>query len=190
MDKSDEDDKAHAPRERYADAEPSAVAFGGIEGVAAPPPPMPEPEVSPANMACLRGPCRHYWELVTHVDAGNATGTFGDDGLREVTDVEVVGEEGEVELTYGDGFVQMPRQMNRACLVNPGYETELTGDCVYECSRWDPEDPRDPHLLARMMRRKEWLEANKELVEDDETILGDGPLFDGEDNDGHDSTSD
>lgn len=173
MEKSDDDEKARAPRERFDDIEPSPVGFGGIEGIAAPAPPTPEPEVSAENMVCLRGPCRYYWEMVTHVDAGNAGGTFGgEDGLREVTDVAVA-DDGEVELTYGEGLVQMPKQMNRVCLVNSGYETELTGDCVYECSRWDPEDPSDPGLAARLARRQAWQADNPEhddanLFDDDE----------------------
>lgn len=36
----------------------------------------PLPPRTPENMVCLRGPCRHYWHLVTTGDFANTDGDF------------------------------------------------------------------------------------------------------------------
>jgi hypothetical protein len=95
------------------------------------------PAATPEHFMCLRGPCRHYWQLETFFASGNPMQTWDAvDGLKD-----------------SDGKpVRMPRQISRSCLAQPGMETELTDDVVYECSRWDPLSPRE---VRRLERRRE-----------------------------------
>jgi hypothetical protein len=89
---------------------------------------------------CAKGPCRHYWRLVTLADSGNPAGTWEALGIPE------------------------PRQHTHVCLVNPGMETDLGDDFVFECSRWDPIIPADLHQLEA--RRKKYLDAHPEPEEE------------------------
>lgn len=122
----DDDDGTKATREKYSDFQPSATAnpvqhpeLVGIGQV------KPVPPVE--DMVCLRGPCRHYWHLVT-------LGPDGDpDGLR---------------------------QHHHTCLVQPGRETDLGDDFVYECSRWDPVDQDDKFFMEE--RRAPFLVKEEE----------------------------
>ena len=107
--------------------------------------PVPVPAATPANFVCLRGPCRHYWELETWMASGNPAETFGPDGLRD----PVTGRP-----------LRAPRQINRTCLVHPGTETELTEDCVSNCSRWDPLSPRE--LRKRLKARERYYRDHPE----------------------------
>lgn len=157
LDKSDDVQKSKAPKEHFDNVEPAPAPPVGPDGGPAPhlqygiAPPPPAPAATPETMVCLRGPCVHYWELHSHVDAGNPADTWDSDkGLKEALAVD---DEGNV--TYGDNIVKQPRQINRVCLVNPGYETELTGDCIYECNRWDPGDPSLDSERERLERRRE-----------------------------------
>lgn len=76
-----------APSETYRDIQPSplppiAPDGGFIAGSVAAPAPLPK--ATPENMICLRGPCRHLWQMRTHIVSGNSKLTFDpDDGLRE-----------------------------------------------------------------------------------------------------------
>jgi len=86
----------------------------------------PLPERTPENFVCVRGPCRHYWHLVTDAHVGNVIGTFEDLG-REV-----------------------PKLHHHVCLLSQ-QETEFEEDIAYECSRWDPLEPKE--LLQIQKRR-------------------------------------
>jgi hypothetical protein len=76
--------------------------------------PTAVPERTPANFICLRGPCRHYWYLVTMAQEGNP------------------------EETWAHLGIPAPRQHHHTCLVNGGYETSFGDDNAYECSKWEP----------------------------------------------------
>lgn len=133
-------DKIKAPIEQYESIEPGPMPPIAPDGGFVPALiglPALVPAATPEHFVCLRGPCRHYWELVTFMAAGNPAGTFGPDGLKD-------------PLTGKP--VAAPRQINRTCLVHPGTETELTEDNVYDCSRWDPMSPRD---LRRRLKDRE-----------------------------------
>lgn len=122
MEKHENGGKHRAPAtDTYADWEPSPLVAAPDGGIA--PDAVGElssvPEASPANFICLRGPCRHYWQIETYLGAGNPADTWKELGIRE------------------------PRQISRSCLVHPGTETEVTEDCVYDCNRWDPLSPRE-----------------------------------------------
>lgn len=135
---NDEDDKHIVLTEKhYADFTPAAVPIspdGGIvPGFAAVPPP-PQAYMTPENFVCLRGPCRYYWHLVTDIDMENP-----DDTWASLTD----------PLT-GKPLTK-PRQHTHTCLANPGMETDLTGDSVFECSKWDPFAPTE---LAQLHARR------------------------------------
>jgi hypothetical protein len=138
-----DNERDSVPAERYADVQlppgPPIAPDGGIApGYGIQPAPAP-PEATPDAFVCLRGPCRHYWHLETFAGAGNPKGTFENLGLRE------------------------PRQINRTCIANPGHETDLTEDCVYECNLWDPLSP--DQLDAIEARRRRYFEANQEPQE-------------------------
>lgn len=145
------DDKTRVPAEAFKDFEASPLPLGpdgrpdGSAGIGAP---TPIPPATVDNFVCLRGPCRYYWELVTHVETGNPAETWEALGLEP------------------------PRQINRVCLVNPGHETELTDDNVYACNRWDPED--GDQWRERERRRELWYSAHPEHrpTEDDDAADG------------------
>lgn len=139
-DDADDDDFKHkAPIDQYEGIEMPLLSVGangtpnaGLVGQAAPIPPA-----SPDTFVCLRGPCRHYWELVTFMASGNPAETWGPDGLKD-----------------DDGNpIRMPRQINRTCLAHPGTETELTEDTVYACNRWDPLTPREVRARDKRIRK-------------------------------------
>ena len=129
MDKveNEEDEKRVVPNEKhYGDFEPSPIPIapdGGIMPGFALQRPSALPAATPETFVCLRGPCRHYWHLVTDIDAGNPDDTW-DGSLTDPATGEPV---------------KRPRQHNHTCLVNPGMETDLTGDHAYECNKWDPQ---------------------------------------------------
>lgn len=123
-----DDDKVKSLDSRYADFEPAAAPPGGpAVGYAAEPAEVAD-AMTPENTICLRGPCRHFWQLVSTAPMGNPKGTFEELGLRE------------------------PRQYSYACLTHPGTETDLGEDVIYECSRWDPMTNRE---LVRLRRRRD-----------------------------------
>jgi hypothetical protein len=119
-DGSDERDsgKTFVPGETFKDVEPAPMPplapDGGVVPGAGIAPPSAAPAATPENFICLRGPCRHHWKIETTSSAGNPEGTFEALGVRE------------------------PRQIHYICLVHPGLETDLTDDCAYTCTRWDP----------------------------------------------------
>lgn len=82
--------------------------------------PEPVPAATPENMVCLRGPCRHYWEVVVPFEAGNPQGTWAE--LRD--------DSGEP--------LEAPREILRTCLASPSREFDLSDACVLSCSKWDP----------------------------------------------------
>lgn len=89
-------------------------------------------EWDPRHVPCLRS-CRHYMEAVSHMDHGNAPGSL------------------EVE----------PLMRHVYCSALPGVFLELSADSpVYECSRWDPENPSE--VLEREERRRLYLLQNPE----------------------------
>ncbi len=140
---NDEDEKTISPSDKhYSDFEGAAVPAapdGGIQPGYALEQPIPPPAVTPENFVCLRGPCRHYWHMITMAGEGNPEGTWAALGLSK------------------------PRQHNHTCLVNPGMETNLNDDCVYECSQWDPYSPAE--LMTLRSRRKAYFDRNPEIEE-------------------------
>lgn len=89
--------------------------------------PEPIPEATKENMVCLRD-CRHYVEVVSRFNAGNAKGTLE----RE------------------------PKQINRFCAaMGPGSEIDLTDELVTSCNRWDPILPEES--LMKKFRQDRWL---------------------------------
>lgn len=99
---------------------------------------------------CLQGPCRHYWHLVTSAGLGNPKGTF---------------EEGKE-----------PREHHHTCLVNPGYETSLQEDMVYECSRWEPAPDVEIERLttARETYYQRHPEHRPKAVNNDDSSISQG----------------
>lgn len=91
--------------------------------------PPPIPEATEENMVCLRGPCRHLYQADQYFAAGNPAGTPG---------VERV-------------------MTTRFCLLPKGEPIDLTDECVYKCSHWDPSP--DEELETR---RAKWLASQKE----------------------------
>jgi len=109
----DGEDLAHAMDEMLK-VQPAPAAFSpmpGAEGVGMP---APIPEATPVNMACLRGPCRHYWEVEQFHESSNPADT---PGLKN-------------------------RRIIRACICGPR-ETDITDETVYSCNKWDPEVDSD-----------------------------------------------
>lgn len=105
------------PEEEFSVSPIPAAPDGGIDaGVAAGMigQPVTVPERHPDNFICLRGPCRHYWYLVTMAQEGNPEETWDHLGIKQ------------------------PKQHHHSCLNNPGYETSFADDNAYECSRWEP----------------------------------------------------
>jgi hypothetical protein len=118
--------KTFEPASKYDNVEPAPLppmaADGGPVPGAGIGQPAPTPKATADNCVCLRGPCRHYWHLVTTFPSGNPGETW------EALEIDE------------------PRQHHHLCLVHEGLETDLTDDCVFECSRWDPnsdDDQRD-----------------------------------------------
>jgi hypothetical protein len=143
----DEDSGKHkVPLDQYADVEvgplPPIAPDGGFVGDPLGVPPA-VPSATPDNFICLRGPCRHYWQIETFMASGNPKDTWGEDGLKDP-------ETGEP--------IRQPRQLSRSCLAHPGTETELTEDCVYDCNRWSPLTPRE--LKRDAKRRSKYLKLH------------------------------
>lgn len=88
------------------------------------------PARTPENMVCLRGPCRHYWYMKTMADMANPVKTFEQLGI------------------------DVPRQHNHTCLVNPGHETDLGNDNVFECNKWNPLTA--PEVAELRLRREQY----------------------------------
>lgn len=90
--------------------------------------PAAVPNRTPENFVCLRGPCRHYWHLITMAQEGNP------------------------EETWEHLGISAPRQHHHTCLVNPGLETDFGDDNAYECNKWDPTTPQE---LVQLQKRRE-----------------------------------
>ena len=155
--------KVKAPLDQYAQVEPAPLPPIGHDGapilgaIGLPP---PVPAATPRNFVCLRGPCRFYWELHTFMGSGNPAATWGEDGLKD--------EDGN--------RIREPRQINRVCLVHPGTETELTEDCVFHCTKWDPLLPRETKRLER--RRSKYLRLHPDHAPPPEPDLTDDEIED------------
>jgi hypothetical protein len=150
-DEQDElDGRRKVPSEQYKDIAPAPMPpiapDGGIEpgyGIGLAP---AVPAATPATFVCLRGPCRHYWEVHTFMASGNPAETWGEDGLKD-----------------GEGRpIRQPRQINRSCLSAAGNEMELTEDTVYFCNRWDPLTPRE--LRRREKPQQRYLKLHPEYA--------------------------
>ena len=141
------DDKVKTPLKQYEDIEPAPLPpIAPDGGFAAGPIGLPPsvPAATPETFICLRGPCRHYWQIETFMASGNPSETWGEGGLVDPLTNEPL---------------RAPRQISRSCLAHPGTETELTDDCVYECNRWDPLTPRE--VKKRNARRSKFLKVWK-----------------------------
>lgn len=75
--------------------------------------PEPVPERHPDNFVCLRGPCKHYWNLETMAHAGNPKETWEHLGIP------------------------VPRQHHHICLRGID-EMNMEEDNVFSCSLWEP----------------------------------------------------
>lgn len=141
-DRDDEDDKRKVPAEQYKDIAPAPMPPIAPDGGIAPGYGIGQapavPAATPANFVCLRGPCRHYWEVHTFMASGNPADTWDPEhGLKDA-----------------DGNpVRQPRQINRSCLSAPGNEMELTEDTVYFCNRWSPLSPRELRKREKPQQR-------------------------------------
>jgi hypothetical protein len=98
--------------------------------------PTAVPERSPEHFVCMRGPCRHYWHLVTMAQEGNP------------------------EETWEHLGIPAPRQHHHTCLVNPGFETDFGDDNAYKCSKWDPM--LDSELVELKRRRDSYYDTHPE----------------------------
>jgi len=111
-------DKSKTASPEFRDWKPSETPIapdGGIApGFATNGPSLPV--LTRETTICLRGPCRHYWEMKVEADAGNPDGTWEHLGVAK------------------------PCHMIRTCLANPGYETDLADTAVLECNRWSPSE--------------------------------------------------
>ena len=96
----------------------------------------PAPQAPESAWICKRGPCRHFWHLSSEFPAGNPESTW--EGLTD-------------PLTGAP--VPKPKQHSYSCLVQLGYEMDLTEDTVFDCNRWDPIDPDDREIVERGRRR-------------------------------------
>lgn len=108
---------------------PPAPAIGAVGN------PEPVPPRTPEHFVCLRGPCRHYWHLVTMAHAGNPETTWQELGMERA-----------------------PRKHWHTC-TRSGQETSLTDDNVYECNQWDPM-PEDQHS-QREYRREQYFKRQQ-----------------------------
>lgn len=136
-DREEDTRKRIDPSARFSDVELAAVPMGPAATPLAGPigstPPIPD--ATPATFICLRGPCRHYWQMSTHVESGNPKETW----------------DPEIGLKDADGNpVRQPKQINRVCLAHPGVETELDDNIVYSCTRWSPLTPREVRKLEKL----------------------------------------
>lgn len=136
----EKDSKHHEAEDFEEDDLPAVPVVMTPEGPmplpVAPPPPVPDRH--PDNFICLRGPCRHYWKLVTMAGEGNPVGTF-----------QVV-----------------KKQIHHTCLINPGFETSFADDNAYECNLWDPTTP--DQLVALSRRREDYFKQHPEHRENED----------------------
>ncbi len=109
--------------------EPAPLPPIGPDGAPIIPPPVPMTVLSDADWLCLRGPCRNYHRMVLSMDAAQP-----------------------LDGTEGDDF----RKTIHTCYPAPGIEMPLNEHVVYECSRWDPEDPRSSELVQIRLRREDY----------------------------------
>jgi hypothetical protein len=116
-DKLDEESRKFA--KRYEDFEPGSIPVASDGGPtpgfgAAPPVVAPPFETTSLCMAGPRGQCRHHWRVVSSAPAGNAPGTWEHLKIPE------------------------PKAHFHTCLAQPGRETELDDDTIFECNRYEP----------------------------------------------------
>lgn len=92
---------------------PSVPTNSELPTVAPPGLPSREiPERTPENCVCLRGPCRHYWEMKVDFDYGNPAGTFEELGVSE------------------------PQLRAYSCQLD--LSMDMREHLVFECNKWDP----------------------------------------------------
>ena len=100
-----------------------------------PAPPAPAPAFCASNVPCLRGPCRHYFEIWGHFEHGNPPDTPG----------------------IADGQLRV-RAMS--CMRVAGKEFDLSADApILACNQWDPLLPDDLDELER--RRARWRRSDR-----------------------------
>lgn len=95
----------------------------------------PVPEATASEWVCLRGPCRNFLTLTGSFDAHNQNPTGGTFKRRYYYCTAIVG-------TY----------------------IEMDDDVVYDCNRWEPEDPTEPDVLLRDLRRRSFFSRNPEFA--------------------------
>lgn len=147
----DADEKVRVPLDTYKNFQPGGLPPIAPDGGFVPGPignPAPVDAATPENFICLRGPCRHYWELKSFMASGNPQETW--DPVLGLKD----------PLTGKP--VTVPRQISRSCTAHPGTETDITEDCVYDCSRWSPLTEREVRKNPDNKRREKYLKLHPE----------------------------
>lgn len=149
------EDESPEPRkagDTFADIEPAPMPPMTTDGGPAMQAPGPPPRILPAtpeHMVCLRGPCRHYWEVKLPFAAGNPEGTW------EELDIEA------------------PKETLRTCLASPSREFDLGDICPLECNLWEPRSQEDE--MALFVRRQQYFEAHPHIMSpgDEDDIIED-----------------
>lgn len=116
------------------DFSPAALPIDGGGGIAAGSfaviPSSSSPDFD-SESVCTVGPCRHYWELEAPIDTANPA-SYGELGLTE------------------------PRQTVRACMAQPGIDTQLSGDVpIYRCNQHKSIPAEEAAAQERHLRQVE-----------------------------------
>jgi hypothetical protein len=122
------------PTDRLADgfvasSLPPIAPDGGLQLEAAATGPLMEKPIS----LCQLGPCRHYHELTSELEA---------------------------QQPLDGSSIHLPVIVTRACYPSPGSEIELSGETsIMECNRWAPMNKTE---LAELSHRRKTFKENKE----------------------------
>jgi hypothetical protein len=93
------------------------------------------PRATPQEWVCLRGPCQNFLTLQGSFDSQNTKAS-------------------------GEGF----KRRYYYCTAIHGSYIELEDEVIYDCNRWDPEDPSEPDVYARDLRRQAFFARHPELA--------------------------
>jgi len=131
---------------------------------------------------CDRGPCRHRHVLGTAMEAAEPMDGSALERPKRDANGELVIKLVEPDVTNWKGETvpgrtiyetepHVPKVVSRICYPSPGVRIELGEDePVLECSRWDPEDPADPEVVAREARRAAFLAREAATTADVEDL--------------------
>jgi hypothetical protein len=229
-----DDERRRVPADTYAKVPgmgPLVIGPDGVPKLGGIGQPAPLPPRTAEHFICLRGPCRHFWQLQTHLVSGNPSMTWDPEvGLRPIKQCPTCGgralphvapalalssttacghtptqgkwsvnSDGQPTTIYpcrlvaghegahhhdpnkppapqpvkcpecdDSGYivdlegpvVKEPKQHTLSCMLQPGIDTDLTDDNVYDCTHWDPLMPKE--LAKRDKRRREYLKRHPE----------------------------